>query len=639
MSREALWPKKITFVLTSATIGFFAVVRPCHLKRNIRQLRNLQTQSDVFVDNLRSFSTLEREMSGISLRHAPLDSFIFTGTEDWMSLLDDNTLLSQISIPGTHDSAAAIGRPLCDTQNWNLLDQLRSGIRYLDIRCRPVDKYFNIHHGVCFLHQRFDDVLRVVSGFLSNHAREIIIMRVSNAFRPSHDAISFEKIWNNYMEDPTYGNLFVPNLSGIPTLGDVRGRIIVVSNELGPRPNYGYQFFGGSFTSIQDEFELDSDEKVAEKVELVFTQMENAPLQPGRLTFNHLSGTGLPDLRFTPEDVAVATNNAAHDLIGFGDLKRAVGILIADYPGEGLISRILLSNFGLELENKLRTQNQFQLFSATNCEEGKQIGYLDYPYRGGSVTTRLSDKADVEDNLARSMLLSGPLEAGTRILVGGMSDLLGKSDSTIITVVKGVLEGGSICIENLRRSINESQFVQTYQEFAERKTNLPSSARVERPTEDTKAFAVTMTRELHWTGRFCAGKSSEGARGGPITGILRSKIKGCQSLAQSKTKVCAGESSYWTSFVSLLRKSNQCRKGHYVGQTKCLGVRCSKMMIRCYKTSSLCSLDASGPTSVRKLRYGDEDFCPFGSVLSGLECQRPACVVLTAYCSKLTYTP
>ncbi|GAX26722.1 1-phosphatidylinositol phosphodiesterase [Fistulifera solaris] len=577
-------------------------------------------------------------MGGISLRHAPLATFISTGTEDWMSFLDDSTPLSQISIPGTHDSAAAIGRPLCDTQNWNLLDQLRSGVRYLDIRCRPVDNYFNIHHGICFLHQRFDDVLKVVSAFLSDHPGETLIMRVSSAFRPSHDAQSFEQIWNRYMLDPTYGAMFVPNLSSIPTLGEVRGRIIVVSNDLGPRSNFGYQFFGGSFTSIQDEFEIDSDEKVAEKVELVFTQMENAPLQPGRLTFNHLSGTGLPDLRYTPEDVAVTTNNAAYDLIGFGDFKRLNGISIADYPGEGLISRIILSNFGEELENKLRTQNQFQLFSTTNCEEGKQVGYLDYPYPGGSVTTRLSDEFDAEDNSARSVLLSGPVEAGTRIFVGGLSDLLGKSDSTIITVVEDVLEGGSICIENLRKSTVESQFVQTYQEFAERKTNLPSSVRVERPTDEYKAFAVTLTRELHWTGRFCAGKSSEGARGGPVIGILRSHIKGCQSLAQSKTKICAGESSYWTTFVSLLRKSNQCRKGYYVGQTKCLGLRCSRMMIRCYKTSSLCSLDANGPTSVRKLRYGDEGFCPFGSILTGVECQRPACTVLTAYCTKLTYT-
>ncbi|GAX26364.1 hypothetical protein FisN_UnNu098 [Fistulifera solaris] len=345
------------------------------------------------------------------------------------------------------------------------------------------------------------------------------------------------------MEDTTYGTLFVPNLSSIPTLGDVRGRIIVVSNELGPRPNYGYQFFGGSFTSIQDAFEIDSDEKVAEKVDLIVTQMEKAPLQPERLTFNHLSGTGLPDLRFTPEDVAVTTNNAAYDLVGFGDFKRVVGILIADFPGEGLIGRILFSNFGKELEEKLRAQNQFQLYSTTNCEEGKQVGYLDYPYPGGSVTTRLSDEPDVDDNSARSILLSGPVEAGTRILVGGLSDLLGKSDSTIITVVEDVLEGGSICIENLRKSTIESQFVQTYQEFAERKTNLPSSVRVERPTDETKEFAVTLTRELHWTGRFCAGKSSESARGGLVTGILRSHIKGCQSLAQSKTKICAGESS------------------------------------------------------------------------------------------------
>ena len=251
--------------------------------------------------------------------------------------------------------------------------------------------------------------------------------------------------------------------------------------------------------------------------------------------------------------------------------------------------------------------------------------------------TSFSANPDIKDSSMRSMLLSGPVEPGTRLFVGGLSDLLGKSDSTIITIVQTIPEGGFVCIENLRRSVAEIAFVQSYQEYAERKTNLPSSVYIERPTVETATFAVTMTRELHWTGKFCVGKSSESARGGPITCILRSQIKGCQTLAQSKTKICMGESSYWTSFISLLRKSNQCRQGYYVGQTKCFGAKCSRMMLRCYKTSSQCALDASGATSVRKVRYGDEDFCPFGSILTGVECQRPACVVLTAFCTQLTY--
>ena len=58
-----------------------------------------------------------------------------------MSNLPDDLILSDMSIPGTHDtmtshSLKCVMTPGCNTQNWQLEDQLKNGIRFLDIRLR-----------------------------------------------------------------------------------------------------------------------------------------------------------------------------------------------------------------------------------------------------------------------------------------------------------------------------------------------------------------------------------------------------------------------------------------------------------------------------------------------------------------------
>ena len=60
---------------------------------------------------------------------------------DWMSPLDGGLLLSQLSIPGTHDSGARF-EPLSRTakcQTLTIGQQLDAGARFLDIRCRHVN--------------------------------------------------------------------------------------------------------------------------------------------------------------------------------------------------------------------------------------------------------------------------------------------------------------------------------------------------------------------------------------------------------------------------------------------------------------------------------------------------------------------
>lgn len=203
------------------------------------------------------------------------------GHPDWMSLLPDDLPLTDLSIPGTHDSMADCllihpdtpgdYEPRCDghwpssacilpevttTQRMFLKAQLESGIRFLDIRVRHSFDRFLIYHGAQFLGWGFfDGVLKVVDEFLDSHPGETILMRVqpeqgphngptdnqepdgpydwvrpdSQVARRSparHFANAFYAYVNKLPADRVYQGSLTHGRCTMPTLGDVRGKIV-----------------------------------------------------------------------------------------------------------------------------------------------------------------------------------------------------------------------------------------------------------------------------------------------------------------------------------------------------------------------------------------------------------------------------
>ena len=99
-----------------------------------------------------------------------------------MSTIPDTTKLNQMSIPGTHDTMTAhdkkgwfsgckgVFKSLCLTQEWKLLEQLRNGIRFIDIRISQDTRYrrkFWIYHGDIYLDVRLKKVLDILAIFPS----------------------------------------------------------------------------------------------------------------------------------------------------------------------------------------------------------------------------------------------------------------------------------------------------------------------------------------------------------------------------------------------------------------------------------------------------------------------------------------
>lgn len=147
----------------------------------------------------------------------------------WMVHINDSSSLSDLTIPGTHNSGARYesfgGTAKC--QNLTIREQLDLGVRYLDIRLRHYGDSLVVHHGAVYQHLNFDDVLLHVTDFLTENPSEVVMMEVSQEHTSENNTRTFEETFNTYANDSTYRNFWWRH-SYVPVVGDVRGKIVLL---------------------------------------------------------------------------------------------------------------------------------------------------------------------------------------------------------------------------------------------------------------------------------------------------------------------------------------------------------------------------------------------------------------------------
>lgn len=157
----------------------------------------------------------------------------------WMSHVDDNKYLDELSIPGTHDTSTCSvdndtepQTSLVKCQQDYIPTQLLEGIRYFDIRLGKNNEHDNpgIVHGGCYLfkknghYMQLSDVIGYFKTFLNEHPSEALIMLVSRGNNEATDesaTTAFAKV----MDDNP--NLFYTS-SRVPTLREARGKIVLL---------------------------------------------------------------------------------------------------------------------------------------------------------------------------------------------------------------------------------------------------------------------------------------------------------------------------------------------------------------------------------------------------------------------------
>ena len=158
----------------------------------------------------------------------------------WMENVPDETKLSSMSIPGTHDSCTqnVDMRYIFQCQDASIATQLKYGYRYLDMRLvlekRSGQETLVLKHNIarCKVSDSpfartltLADVLKDVYAFLNEHPSETVIMCMK-AENSKDDVAAVQKALYA-MIDQASERWYLKN--EIPTMGAVRGRIVLAT--------------------------------------------------------------------------------------------------------------------------------------------------------------------------------------------------------------------------------------------------------------------------------------------------------------------------------------------------------------------------------------------------------------------------
>lgn len=148
---------------------------------------------------------------------------------DWMKEISDNTIVTSLSIPGSHDSGAtySIGDFSGKCQDLTISEQLKVGIRFFDIRLQLRNNKLKVVHGIVDQKLDFSDVLLDFSSFINTYPSEALFVSIKKESEDKSSDISFEEA----LKLSLFDYLDKWDLSGnIPsTLKESRGKIFLLS--------------------------------------------------------------------------------------------------------------------------------------------------------------------------------------------------------------------------------------------------------------------------------------------------------------------------------------------------------------------------------------------------------------------------
>ena len=309
-------------------------------------------------------------------------SVVKADTSNWMADLDGEALITQIAIPGTHDSAATYdrcgtGAEYCHAQTYGFTDQLSKGIRFFDIRIANKDGDLEFHHNIYDLDINFKDAVDSVQEFLSYHDTEFVIFLIKQETWTNDDSLSTDEFWDKIHEqlndyDYDYDKLFYFSQSGVPTVDEVRGKIVIMarekpSNYPGSDPYHVawdnntlyYEGYDGHLKYVvEDHWSMGSvprDEKFADIVQNLYLAGFCAAdsyycCDKATLFITFLSGNGVKSLGLTPGDIASYENEHTADWLkekgGYHP-----GVVAMDfggdsgYDGDLVVQEVINQNF------------------------------------------------------------------------------------------------------------------------------------------------------------------------------------------------------------------------------------------------------------------------------------------------------
>ena len=161
---------------------------------------------------------------------------------NWMTLLDDNTKVALLTIPGTHDAATSTCSAMGKCQTLTIPQQLECGVRAFDLRPTMDDNSTlgNIYHSILDTGVSMGDAMEYFDSFLKAHPGEgiIVIMRYESErqfLSPSIAEDNYKTAMKNFLWDSRIYQSRMAAFNRSMTMKDLRGKILIISrNDLSP---------------------------------------------------------------------------------------------------------------------------------------------------------------------------------------------------------------------------------------------------------------------------------------------------------------------------------------------------------------------------------------------------------------------
>ena len=286
---------------------------------------------------------------------------------NWITPLDGNIYVSQMSIPGSHDAATGdgaadiVGGMFSVTQEKTLQQQWDLGVRCFDLRpCLYTRKdELWIYHGACRLNMSWASAMNTIKANLTNHPGEfaIVLFRMEDdkiLGQPSSKDTDGTK-FNSYMTTWVNGNKdWIVDWRPDITIDECRGKLILISRfggswEYGCYTGWSHDAAGitttvrnasSSITGtmyVQDYYNPSSAESKFTSITKYFDIAQKFHIEEqykNQWMLNHLSGyTGGISTESGYRNNAAYQNAQSIEYLHNRTTPGSTGILLFDYSG------------------------------------------------------------------------------------------------------------------------------------------------------------------------------------------------------------------------------------------------------------------------------------------------------------------
>ena len=314
--------------------------------------------------------------------------------QNWMSGLDDDAFICQLSIPGAHDACsssfsgllASIYKSLSQTQTKTVEQMLPLGVRLFDLRPCVSGSKLHINHGVATTSFDFDPVMGQIKQYVINHPTEFCIVVIRHETEGDNSNSTFgDKLQASLAAIKDYLVDFRPNL----TVGEARGKILFISRDDYTPPIYGgrtvdlsdnrsnindmlggHCFGPGTYKCswwLQDHYEISNNDT---KKQVILDMLTRSYQLAGKYDYtwvvNQTSGyKGTTSSATAYQNNAKLCNPYLQQLLSSGNYNGPAGLVFMDYCCDGDGS----GYYGLSLTKELINHN----FRYTMSKQGDPI--------------------------------------------------------------------------------------------------------------------------------------------------------------------------------------------------------------------------------------------------------------------------